>query len=177
MTDGRSLVGEDGTFHRTVEAAQAAIDHDEAVAEPAAQADRFLATGLTINHFCTHMGPIADAAYAEIAERYDRPYLYAGTPRSLRFASITWLSAMDADAKLPFLLRRLGKLAPGVHLLNSHCATPGDELASITRPDSDPYPWAEEHRMSDLRTLTHPDVRDAVDRLGIELTTTARAFG
>jgi predicted glycoside hydrolase/deacetylase ChbG (UPF0249 family) len=176
MTSGSSLVGEDGTFHRTVEAAQAALDHDETVAELTAQAGRFLASGLAINHFCTHMGMVAPDAYAEIAERYATPFLYPGTPRSLRFTSITFLSAREADAKLPFLLRRLGKLEPGVHLLNAHCGTPGEELASITGPDSEAYAWAEAFRSSDLEVLTHPDVREAVDRLGIELTTTADAF-
>lgn len=175
MTSGRSLVGDDGTFLRTVEAAQAALDHDEAVTELAAQVDRFLDAGLTINHLCPHMGMVATEAYAEVAERYAAPFLYPGVARSLELESITFLSPVDADAKTAFLLKRLGRLRPGVHLLNVHAATPGDELASITGPDSEPYPWAEEHRRSDLETLTHPDVLAAIDRLGIELTTTAAA--
>lgn len=177
LTAGPSLVGEDGTFRRTVEDAQASITHEEAVAELVAQTDRFLEAGLTINHFCTHMGPIAEGAYAEIAERYGRPYLYPGTPRSLAFESIIWLSPRAADAKLAYLVHRLETLGPGVHLLNAHCATPGDELASITRPGSDTFRWAEEYRRSDLEVLTHPEVRAAVDRLGIQLTTSAAAFG
>lgn len=176
LTAAPSLVGDDGTFHRTVEAAQSALDHDEAVAELAAQADRFLASGLEVNHLCPHMGMVAPAAYSEIAERYDRPFLYPGTSRSLAFASIIFLSPKDDDAKLGSLLRRLERLEPGVHLLNAHAATPGEELASITGPDSDPFPWAERYRASDLAVLTHPEVLAAVDRLGIELTTTAAAF-
>lgn len=176
LTSGPSLVGEDGTPHRTVEAAQAALDHEETVAELVAQADRFLATGLSINHFCTHMGMVAAPAYGEVAERYDRPFLYPGTGRSLSFESITFLSPIDADEKRPFLLRRLERLGPGVHLLNTHAATPGAELAAITTPDSEPYLWAEAYRASDLEALTHPEVRAAIDRLGIELTTTAAAF-
>lgn len=174
MTGGPSLVGDDGTFLRTVEAAQAAIDHGEAVAELAAQVDRFLDAGLALNHLCPHMGMVATEAYAEVAERYGVPFLYPGVPRSLTFTSITFLS--DRDDKLAFLLRRLGKLAPGVHLLNAHCATPGDELRSITGPDSVPFPYAEAYRKTDLEVLTHPDVIAAIDDLGIELTTTATAF-
>jgi hypothetical protein len=176
LTDGPTLVGDDGTFLRTLADARTSIGHDDAVTELAAQADRFLASGLAINHFCTHMGPVADAAYAEIAERYGRPYLYPGTPRSLSFESIIWLSEREADTKLAYLLRELERLGPGVHLLNAHCGTPGAELASITRPDSAPFRWAEDYRRSDLEVLTHPDVRAAVDRLGIHLTTTAAAF-
>lgn len=176
LTGGRSLVGADGTFLRTVESAQAAIDHDEAVTELAAQVDRFLDAGLALNHLCPHMGMVATDAYAEIAERYSAPFLYPGVARSLAFTSITFLSPVDSGAKTPFLLKRLGRLQPGVHLLNVHAATPGDELASITRPSSEPYLWAEEHRRSDLETLTDPDVLAAIDRLGIELTTTVAAF-
>lgn len=177
LTAGPTLVGADGTCHRTLADAQASVAHEDAVAELAAQADRFLAAGLAINHFCTHMGPVAVDAYAEIAERYDRPYLYPGTPRSLSFASIIWLSERDGDGKLRYLLEKLERLGPGVHLLNAHCATPGAELASITGPDSLPYRWAEEYRRSDLAVLTQPEVREAIDRLGITLTTTAAAFG
>ena len=142
-----------------------------------AQADRFLAAGLDINHFCTHMGMVAGDAYGQIADRYQRPFLYPGVARSLRFTSMIFLSAMEADAKRPFLLDRLSRLEPGVHLLNVHCATPGEEIASITGPDSIPFRWAEDYRRSDLETLTHPEVRGAVDDLGIELTTTRAAFG
>lgn len=175
MTGGRSLVADDGTFHRTVESATASIDHDEAVAELAAQVDRFIDAGLAINHLCPHMGMVATEAYGEIAERYATPFLYPGVARSLEFTSITFLS--DREDKLAFLLRRLGKLAPGTHLLNAHCATPGEELASITGPESVPYLWAEAYRKTDLEVLTHPDVIAAIDDLGIELTTTAAAFG
>ena len=176
MTAGRTLVGDDGTFHRTVEAASAALDRADAVAELAAQVDRFIDAGLIINHLCPHMGLVAPEAYGEIAERYAVPFLYPGVARSLAFTSITFLSPVATDDKLAVLLRRLTKLQPGVHLLNVHAATPGDELVSITRPDSEPFPWAEEHRRSDLEVLTHPEVLAAVDRLGLELTTTAAAF-
>ena len=109
LTDGPSLVGDDGTPHRTVEAARAAIDHDEAVTELVAQADRFLVAGLDINHFCTHMGMVAGDAYGEIAERYQRPFLYPGVARSLRFTSMTFLSEMRGRRSSPFLLDRLSR--------------------------------------------------------------------
>ncbi len=174
LTSGRSLVGDDGTFHRTVEAAAAALDHREAVAELSAQVDRFVDAGLPINHLCPHMGMVATRAYGEVAERCATPFLYPGVSRSLDFTSITFLS--DRPDKLAFLLRRLSKLAPGVHLLNAHCATPSDELASITAPGSAPYLYAEAYRRTDLEVLTHPDVLAAIDDLGIELTTSAAAF-
>lgn len=177
LTEGKTLLGDDGaTLHRTVVGARDAIDHDEAVAELTAQAERFMAENLEIGYFDVHMGFIAGPAYAAVSEKYGRPFLYPGVPTSLSFTSIKGLSDREAADKKPWLLHYLETLEPGTHLLVCHCATPGEEIASITGPESTPFRWAEEFRKSDLETLTDPDVRATVDKLGIDLVSVAEAF-
>jgi hypothetical protein len=58
---------------------------------------------------------------------------------------------------------------PGSHLLVCHPAVESSEHASLTGPDSVPYRWAAEYRLSDLAVLTDPDVRRLIDDLGIRL--------
>ena len=176
MTSGPTLVGADGTFHRTVVAAKESLDHEEAVAELRSQVERFLAAGLDLTYLDVHMGYVAPRAYAAVAEEYGRPFLYPGLPASLEFTSIQGLSERDEDHKKSWLLDWLGGLGSGVHLLVCHPAVPGEEIAAITRPGSIPFRWAEEYRRTDLEVLTDPEVRRRVDDLGIELTSVARAF-
>jgi hypothetical protein len=54
-------------------------------------------------------------------------------------------------------------------LLVSHPAVPSSELESLTRPDSVPYRWAADYRLSDLEVLTDPDIGALIDELGIRL--------
>lgn len=178
ITAGRSLVGEDATFHRTVAAARDTVERDEAIAELEAQTARFTAAGLDLTYYDVHMGVVAPEAYEVVAERHRVPFLYPGIPASLTFASIRMLSERSAAEKKDWMLHYLERRAqePGVHLLVSHCAVGGEEIAAITRPDSPVFAWAEEYRVSDLAVLTDPDVRAAVDSLGIRLTTVRDAF-
>ena len=177
LTAGTSLVGDDGTtMRRTVVDAHTNIGHDDAIAELTAQAERFRAHGLEIGYFDVHMGFIAGPAYAAVSESYGRPFLYPSLPTSLTFTSIKGLSEREEDAKKSWLLHHLENLEEGVHLLVCHVAVPGAEIASITSPESSPFRWAEEYRKSDLATLTDPDVRAAIDKLGIELVSVAEAF-
>ncbi|HEX2850841.1 MAG TPA: ChbG/HpnK family deacetylase [Acidimicrobiales bacterium] len=178
LTAGPSLVGPDGTFHRTVADARDAIDRDDAIIEIEAQTERFLAAGLDLTYYDVHMGVIAPEAYEVVAERRRVPFLYPGIPASLTFGSIRMLSERPAAVKKEWMLRYLERRAaePGLHLLVAHCAVAGDEIGSITRADSAVFPWAEEYRVSDLAVLTDPEVRAAVDDLGIELTTVRDAF-
>jgi hypothetical protein len=175
LTAGKTLRGADGTCVRTVPEARE-IDPEEATEELVAQAERFLAAGLELTYFDVHMGMSQVPAYTEVSRRYGVPFLYPGVPSSLTFASIKGLSDRPAESKKEWLLGYLERRTPGVHLLVCHCASDDPELAALVRPESPVFPWAREHRVSDLATLTDPDVRAAVDRLGIELTTVAAAF-
>ncbi|HUP86033.1 MAG TPA: ChbG/HpnK family deacetylase [Acidimicrobiales bacterium] len=175
ITDGASLRGDDGTCVRTVPLAQR-IDPADATEELIAQTDRFLAAGLDLTYYDVHMGMSQPVAYTEVSARYGVPFLYPGVPASLSFTSIKMLSERPADVKKDWLLGYLERRTPGIHLLVSHCASDDPELAAMVRPDSPVHPWAREYRVSDLDVLTDPDVRDAVDRLGIELVSVAQAF-
>ena len=173
ITPSESLVGDDRTFHRTVEAAQDNAKVDEAIEELTAQVERFLAAGLDLTYLDVHMGLISMAAYLEVSKRYGVPFLYPGLDTSLTFTSIRGLS--DRENKKAWLLQHLEKLTAGVHLLVCHVGVPGPELSSITAPDSPPWRWAEEYRASDLEVLTDPEVADAIGRFGIELVSVSTA--
>jgi predicted glycoside hydrolase/deacetylase ChbG (UPF0249 family) len=177
LTAGPSLRGDDGlTCHRTVAGALSA-DPDEATDELVAQAERFLAAGLSIGYVDVHMGMSQAGAYDAVSSRYGVPFLYPGVPASLSFASIKMLSERGADVKKEWLLRHLERIAgvDGVHLLVSHCASDDPELAAMVRPDSPVFAWAREYRVSDLDVLTDPDVAAAVEAHGIELVSVATA--
>jgi predicted glycoside hydrolase/deacetylase ChbG (UPF0249 family) len=170
LTSGRTLRDADdpSTFVRTVPLAME-IDPDEALAELTAQAERLHAAGLTLTYVDVHMGMSQPAAYTAITQRHGVPFLYPGVATSLRFDSVKSLSDRPAAEKKDWLLGYLERRTEGTHLLVSHCADDDPELDAITRPDSSVHPWAREYRVSDLAVLTDPDVRAAVDRLGIEL--------
>lgn len=175
LTDGASLVGEDGTFRRTVEESLAAVSHADAVRELSAQAAKFAAEGLTLGYLDVHMGQAAPAAYDEVSTALGKPFIY-GPEESKRFASIETLSDRDAADKKPWLLDYLDKLTPGVHLLVTHCAAAEPELAAIHRPGSYTYRWAEEYRLTDQAMVLDPEIHQAIKDHGIELTTVQAAF-
>jgi chitin disaccharide deacetylase len=176
ITAGPSLVGEDGTFLRTVAEARDAITHADAVAELTAQAARFVAAGLDMQYLDIHMGAVAPDAYAAVAEDLGQLFLYSAVARSRGLSSIAGLSERDAVEKKPWLLAYLAGLTAGTHMLVCHPATGGDELRSITGDQSPVVRWAEEYRISDLAVVTDPEVRAAVAAHGIELTTVAETI-
>lgn len=168
LTDGRSLTGPDGTFRPSVELARQHVRHDEVVSELVAQVDRFRSAGVGLDYLDHHMGPTLPAAYDEVSERTGVPFLYSRQNRG-RFASVSELSPRDGAGKKEWLLSYLSQLGPGAHLLVSHPAVAASELDSLTGPDSVPYRWAAEYRLSDLAVLTDHDVRARVRDLGIAL--------
>ena len=176
LTDGASLVGEDGTFLRSVEEARASVTHEDSVRELNAQVAKFAAEGLEIEYLDVHMGQSATpAAYDEVSSAAGKPFIY-GEVESQRFASIETLSDRDADVKRAWLLEYLDKLTPGVHLLVTHCAAAEPELGALHKPGSYTYRWAEEYRLSDQELVMDPEIRKAIEERGIELTTVAAAF-
>ncbi|MFF0342270.1 carbohydrate deacetylase [Kribbella sp. NPDC004875] len=175
LTDGVSLVGEDGTFRRTVAEAEAAITLDDAVRELTAQVGKFAAEGVEVEYLDLHMGSSVPAAYEVVSEQLGKPFIY-GPVESRRFASIETLSDRDTAQKKPWVLEYLDKLTPGVHLLVTHCAAAHPELGAIHRPGSDTYRWAEEYRLSDQAIVIDPEIRQAIEDRGIELTTVGTAF-
>jgi hypothetical protein len=175
LTDGASLVGEDGTFRRTVAEAAAGISHEDAVRELSAQAAKFAAEGLTLEYLDFHMGSSVPSAYDEVSGALGKPFIY-GPAWSSRFASIEILSDRDAADKKPWMLSYLSGLTPGVHLLVTHCAAAEPELGALHRPGSDTYRWAEEYRLSDQAIALDPDIHQTIKDRRIELTTVQAAF-
>jgi predicted glycoside hydrolase/deacetylase ChbG (UPF0249 family) len=176
LTGGASLRGPDGTFPNTVAAARS-CRVEEAVTELMAQAERAQTLGLHLDYLDVHMGMVCPPAYEEVAETMDLPFLYPGLKRSLTFASIGGLSERPAEAKKSWLLGWLERRGPGDHLLVSHPAVDSAELRAMSGPDERLVAWSVTYRLSDLDVLTDPDVRAAVDSLGIELTTVSELAG
>lgn len=168
LTDGPSLTGADGTFYPSVELAQEHVGHADVVRELLAQVDRFRSAGLGLDYLDHHMGATLPAAYAEVSEHTGVPFLYGPDVRR-GLESISELSPRDAAGKKDWLLGYLRGLAPGAHLLVCHPAVASSELDSLTGPDSVPYRWAAEYRLSDLDVVTDPEVRGLIDELGIGL--------
>ena len=168
LTDGPSLSGRDGTFRPSVELAQQHVGHQDVVRELLAQVERFLSAGITLDYLDHHMGSTLPAAYAEVSELTGVPFLYSDEIRH-GLASFSQLSPRDAAGKKAWMLDYLRQLAPGAHLLVSHPAVASSELESLTGPDSVPYRWAAEYRLSDLAVLTDPEVGQLIDDLGITL--------
>jgi chitin disaccharide deacetylase len=168
LTNGRSLVGDDGTFRPSVELAQQHVQQDEVVSELLAQVARFRSAGVSLDYLDHHMGSTLPAAYAEVAELTGIPFLYSDEVRR-GFVSISQLSPRDAAGKKEWMLSYLSQLVPGAHLLVCHPAVDSSEVRSLTGPDSEPYRWAAEYRLSDLDVLVDPDVKGLIGELAITL--------
>lgn len=168
LTGGPSLTGSDGTFHPSVELASQHLEHHDAVAELLAQVGKFRAAGVHPDYLDHHMGSAVPAAYPEVSELTGIPFLYSAGVRG-QLASIDELSPRDAAGKKTWMLGYLNGLGPGAHLLVCHPAVASSELDSLTGPDSVPYRWAAEFRLSDLDVLTDPEVRALIDDRGIAL--------
>jgi len=180
LTAGRTLVGEDGTFRRTVLDAREHVDPEEAAAELVAQAERFLATvGSVPIDFDPHMGLIRRGAYAEVCRRHERGFIYPlgegeHASVSLPWASINALSERgDTATKTAWLVEYVERLGEGDHFLCTHPAQASPEMRSITSPDNPNYVWSEPYRETDLAALCAPEVRAAVERRGIQLVSVA----
>jgi hypothetical protein len=176
LTDGRTLVGADGTFPPTVELAHEHGQHAEVVTELLAQIDRFRSAGLSLEYLDHHMGSAHPAAYSEVSEGTGVPFLYSDQVRRRGLATISELSPRESAGKKEWLLGYLRRLAPGVHMLVCHPGVGSSELESLTGPQSVPWLWAAEYRVADLRVLTDPEVRDLIDQLGIKLCSLSEAL-
>lgn len=169
LTPAPSLRGDDGTFHRTVEAAKAAADPAEAIDELRAQRNRAEALGLTLDYVDPHMGLVCVPAYEAMCAEAGRSFIYPGVRPHHRWDSFTSLSTAPLDDRPGWLAEQLDALDPGTHFVLSHPGTPGDELRALTDPDAANAEWAETFRAADLEALCAPEVRAVVERRGIDL--------
>ena len=178
LTEGPSLVGEDGTMYRAVQDAMSRIDAEEAFIEVRAQAARVAAAGIRLICCDNHMGSICPEAFERLCEEVDVPFLYPQVEPHIEFTSLAMLSPFEGDGTGPYkktwLLNYIAALTPGRHYLCTHPAVAGDELASIARADAGNIDWAERFRKSDLEALTDPAVRDVIETRGIALVSVAQ---
>ena len=173
LTGGRSLVGADGRFPRTIEAIREQADEDELYEEFVAQVELFLAEGLTPAYFDCHMGVIAPEPYAQICRTYGAPFDYPIGDVAVGFDSIHMVSSQPVDEKIDYLIDRIAKLEPGRHLFVTHCAVDSDELRAQTSETAKNREWANVYRPSDLAALTSDELKKAIADRGIELVSVA----
>ena len=173
LTGGRSLVGDDGRFPKTIEAVREKATPGEMLEEFVAQVELFRSHGLKPGYFDCHMGVVTPEPYAEVCQRYDRPFDYPIGDVAVGFDSIHMLSGRPGEEKLPYLVDRISNLEPGKHLIVSHCAVDSDELRAMTSDDASNVAWANEYRVSDLAVLTSPEIKQLVEDRGIRLASVA----
>jgi predicted glycoside hydrolase/deacetylase ChbG (UPF0249 family) len=169
LTPAMSLRGNDGTFHRTTEAAAANADATEAIAEATAQAARARAAGLHLTYVDPHMGVVVPAAYEAVCAAEGVKFMYPGVTPHHRWASITVLSTAPVDDRAGWFADRLDRLDEGVHFVMSHPGVGGDELRALTPQDAANADWTERFRVADLDALCDPGVRAIIDKRDIEL--------
>jgi predicted glycoside hydrolase/deacetylase ChbG (UPF0249 family) len=169
LTGGRSLVGEDGRFLRTIKAVQDNARQEEMVEEFTAQVELFRSAGLEPEYFDCHMGVVTPEPYAAMCERYGKPFDYPIGESAVGFDSIHMLSGRPSEEKVPYLIDRISNMEPGKHLIVSHCAVDSPELRSMTSDEAENAEWALQYRVSDLAALTSDDVKKVVDDRGVRL--------
>lgn len=169
LTGGRSLVGEDGRFPRTIKAAQDNATQEEMVEEFTAQVELFRSEGLEPEYFDCHMGVVTPEPYAAICERYGKPFDYPIGESAVGFDSIHMLSGRPSEEKVPYLIDRISNMEPGKHLIVSHCAVDSPELRSMTSDEAENAEWALQYRVSDLAALTSDEVKKVVKDKGVRL--------
>lgn len=174
LTGGGSLRLNDGTFPRTIDAIRDQVDEAELLEEFTAQVEAFVAEGLEPAYFDCHMGIVKVDAYAEICRRYERPFDYPIGDVAVGFDSIHMLSSHPGDGKVDYLTDRISKMAPGKHLIVSHCAVDSPELRAMTSDDADNAEWALAYRVSDLAALTSEQVKACVADNEVQLVSVAQ---
>lgn len=174
LTGGRSLVGDDGRFPRTIEAVREKASVEEMLDEFVAQVELFRSEGVEPEYFDCHMGVVNPEPYAKVCEKYKKPFDYPIGDVAVGFDSIHMLSGRPSEEKIPYLVDRISKLEPGKHLIVSHCAVDADELRSMTSDTAENAEWALQYRVSDLEALTSDEVRDAVKANGVDLVSVGR---
>ncbi len=175
VTGARSLVREDGTFYNTVGETREHADPDELEAEMRAQIDLVISRGITPSHIDVHMGIIDEELILQLLREYGihgrRPVNPENSDCIYQFdmyasAGDTYRSSMPREQKKNALAGWLKSLTDGFHFVCCHCAVESDEMAS---PSSSGSPWAQEHRIGDLQTVTDPDIIQMVKDLDIKL--------
>lgn len=186
-----SLVNEDGFLWGSVPQVVANVKLEDAERELRAQIERARKFGVKISHFDPHMGAVLsrpDLAklYVELAVEYDIPVLFVKPTEENGLAKqypdmIRMVPELE-KRELPILsaiyqfydrgpyekrklkyLETIRNLPAGTSEIIIHCGVDDDELRAITT--------SVDIRDSDRRIFLDPEVRQAIEDAGVELTT------
>jgi len=181
LTALKSMKRSDGTFHVTVEEAWKNADMGEAEAEFEAQWGRIEADGLGITHACEHMGPDpwgrVAGLFAFMLRKKKKPSRNKAHAEKFNFPRTNWdsnfvSSALSTDrevvrAKLREWIHSIG---PGHHLWQCHCAVDHPSLEQMCKSTHPAFHWARTYRMIDQSLVLDPEVKDWIEKRGIQLT-------
>lgn len=178
LTEPKSMVRPDGTFHTTVADAWKRADDREAEAEFEAQWSRITGSGLKVTHVCEHMGAERQLAGLFRAQCTEKKVPYRnfsldgakwGIPR-YQYDSVFVSSGRSTDravtkAKLKEWLHSIG---PGHHLWGTHCAIDDPSLDKLCSSSHVGYHWARTYRAIDQSLVLDPEVRGWIESRGIQ---------
>ena len=179
----RSLLGRDGTFHKTTERFAAGARPDEVLLECRRQVEAVLATGLVPSHMDCHMFALHEQetgradlqpVIAELCREYRLPFraAYPEEGRYLADRGLPLVTQVDPETydvpaarKFPSYLRLIKALEPGISELIIHPGLDTPELRLMDRPGRD----HSGRRIQDLAFACSPELRYAVAHCGVTL--------
>jgi predicted glycoside hydrolase/deacetylase ChbG (UPF0249 family) len=178
LTELKSMVQPDGTFHTTVADAWKQADDKETEAEFEAQWWRITQAGLKVTHICEHMGAERQLAalFGKKCREKKVPYRnfslngdQLGIPR-YRYDSVFASSGQSTDLSVTKskLKQWLHSIGPGYHLWATHCAIDDPSLDKLCSPAHVGFHWARTYRAIDQSLVLDPEVRGWIEARGIE---------
>ena len=180
LTELKSMVRTDGTFHKTILDAWKNANAQEAEAEFEAQWARIEAAGLSITHACEHMG--AEKTLANLLSHLLRvkkvPYRnFSLNGDAHQIPHYYWDSVFASSEVGTDIVTRKAKLKewlfslrPGYHIWAAHCAVDHPSLEKLTSPTHPGVNWTRLYRVLDQALIEDPEVGEWIDRQGIQLT-------
>ena len=179
LTRAPSLVTPEGWLKPLVDEAWAHADEAEGLNELRAQHRAITDAGLAVTHLGEHMGVdeggkcewvlSAFAREANLPHKGDWARYPAGLPH-YRFDSIFSTSAysISLTKTRAWLRSMIFALRPGYHLWLAHAAVDHPSLDEICSPDFQTVHWARAFRTIDQALLLDLEVKDWLERMGIQ---------
>ncbi|MEM6917250.1 MAG: ChbG/HpnK family deacetylase [Verrucomicrobiota bacterium] len=178
LTDGQSLMSEDGTFPFHVRDLSGVADEEEVLEEFAAQVRRCRAHGVDVSHVDSHVCVYEIELLKRFVGELDLPCreidVDEATEHPRRIVSQYCPTPENRSDKLPKLLDYVRGMREGRHMLIVHPAVPGEELQRMcSREMGERYRWATEFRITDLEVLLSQEFGDLLEEENIRLVTSA----
>lgn len=179
LTHAPSLVDADGYFYpqiwpsdrfpedRTIKGAAWKLEEIEA--EMRAQIELALKYIPQVSHLSCHMGcTMIDEQVAEVFNKLAIEYKLAIDPREHQVKSFpARIKGESSEERVVTFIEGLTKLKPGeTYLFVEHPAVAGNEMEAVGH---DGYYTVKSDRQMVLEMFTSPDVKNAIEELGIEL--------